>query len=450
MSQDKGNRPSEQGAEVHARLLAEACYQYLKPLLRALDQLLDRRLVLTCLLLIEALVMHRHRNHGLLLSELGGYLSSPAHAPAGTKRLSRLLHATGWTAQALVAFVWQRAEERVQALVQQAETVLLIWDESVLEKPESLHLEGLSPVRSRKAARLKRIKPGYYNPPGGRPVCVPGWHWLAVLVCGLRGPVTLANLRWWATRGPHASDKRREETAVLAAVQAQWGARVVHIWDRGFAGQPWLDAACAHGARFVLRWPKRYHLLTVQGQNLPAWHLTRGMRSWEHRLLWDARRRCQRKTGVVAVPVYDLQRHPNLWLVVARAGAGREPWYLLTNEPILCAADAWQCVFRYARRWQVEMMIRFSKSELAMESPRVRSWDGCRKLLGLVALVYAFLLTLLVPWMEPLRTWLLQHYCHRTGQRGRVTSTPLYRLRLALATLWLAHPPPLLHPLSSG
>jgi len=48
----------------------------------------------------------------------------------------------------------------------EGKTALVIWDESVIEKPESIALEGLGPVRSSKAARLKRIKPGYYNPPG--------------------------------------------------------------------------------------------------------------------------------------------------------------------------------------------------------------------------------------------------------------------------------------------
>lgn len=136
--------------------------------------------------------------------------------------------------------------------------------------------------------------------------------------------------------------------------------------------------------------------------------------------------------------------------MVARPGKGREPWYLLTNELITCAEDAWRIVFIYARRWQVEMAIRFNKCELGMESPRLRSWDSCRKLLGLLAVTYAFLLTLLAPALNALRAWLLRVGCHRTGKRGRESSTPLYRLRLALATLWLAHPPPLLHPLNSG
>ena len=59
-------------------------------------------------------------------------------------------------------------------LEEQDEMALAILDESVLEKPESIPLEGLCSVRSGKASHLKRIKPDYYNPPAGPPVFVPG------------------------------------------------------------------------------------------------------------------------------------------------------------------------------------------------------------------------------------------------------------------------------------
>jgi hypothetical protein len=67
---------------------------------------------------------------------------------------------------------------------------------------------------------------------------------------------------------------------------------------------------------------------------------------------------------VVAVPVQDPTYDQPLWLVVARRGQGQEPWYLLTNEPIRSIEDAWRIVLAYARRWQVEMVLRFSKSDL--------------------------------------------------------------------------------------
>jgi hypothetical protein len=293
----------------------------------------------------------------------------------------------------------------------------VVWDESVIEKPESLHLEGLCAVRSSKAGRLKRIKPSYFNPPGGRPIFVPGYHWLQVLVTGMEGPLTLANMQ-------------------------RWGQQVLHIWDRGFSGAPWLELSYVHVVRFVRRWPKHYLLLDELGQERKAWQITRGKRSWGHRMLWDARRRCQRKTGIIAMPVFDKTYHLPLWLVVARPGQGREPWYLLTHEPIRSPQDAWQIVLAYARRWNVEMSIRFDRSELAFESPRLHHWESQKRLLLIATLAYAFLLSLLP--LDRLVKWLLRNGCHRTGKWSFTVKTPLYRLRSALSRLWLTHPPPLL------
>jgi hypothetical protein len=152
---------------LRSALLADRCYAFLRPLLLELNRVLDRRLVQTLLGLVLAIVRYRHPTHGLLLSELGGYLLSPTHAPAGTKRLSRLLHSARWSARSLAQFFWHQADQHIQTLQAQADWSLVIWDESVLEKAESLTLEGLGPVRSPRAARLRRIKPGYFNPPGG-------------------------------------------------------------------------------------------------------------------------------------------------------------------------------------------------------------------------------------------------------------------------------------------
>jgi hypothetical protein len=434
----------------YASTLGDALYLFLRPLLVQLHRQVDRRLVQTCLTAVSALLMHRHRNLGLVLSELGSFIASPAQAPAGTKRLSRLLHSPRWTAALIEDFLWTGAHARVEELVQAQNTPLVIWDESVLEKSESLKLEGLGPVRSTKAVRLRRIKPGYFNPPGGRPVMVPGWHWLAVLVLGRQGPPTLATLRVWTTRGDHTQAQREVERQVLSQVWQRWGRQVLHVWDRGFASYPWLRAAFVYQTRFIVRWPKRQHLRGLHGQVQPAWQLTRGKRSWDHRLLWDARRRTWRQVGVIAVPVYELATDRKLWLVVARPGPGREPWYLVTTEEVDSVAAAWRIVLAYARRWQVEMAIRFDKCELGWESLRVRDWEVQHKLLGLAALAYAFLLSLLTGLFEPVREFLLTCWCARTGKRSRLATAPLYRLRSALSRLWLAHPPPALLGLSSG
>jgi hypothetical protein len=219
---------------------------------------------------------------------------------------------------------------------------------------------------------------------------------------------------------------------------ARWPGRVCQVFDRGFAGRPWLSVLFERDVGFILRWPGRVKREEVGGQRRNAWPFVRGKRAWDHRLLWDARRHCFRQTGILAVPVWD-EGHSQV-LVVARRGGGQPPWYLLTNEPVATVEELWRIVLRYARRWQLEMIWRYGKTELAMESPRVWTWERRQKLLLLASLASAFLISLLDPAVEFLRTWLLAQWCHRTGKRSREVPTPLYRLRSVLSRLWLAYP----------
>ena len=413
---------------------------FVSPLLQWLDAQIDKRLVRTFLLTLQAILMLRHTRYGLLLSELGAYILSADQAPAGTKRLSNLLRSPKWTYSLIERFLWHRAQEHLDTLVAADKTALVIWDESVIEKPESIALEGLGPVRSSKAARLRRIKPGYFNPPGGPPVFVPGMQWVSLIVSGLEGIPSLAAMRWWTNRGPLHSDKRTEETKLLGQCAQQWGKKVVHVWDRGFAGAPWIGFALEQQVRFILRWPGRLKLVDEKGHR-NAWRITQGKRSQDYRQIWDAPRNCSRKTGIVVVPVTHIEFDQPLWLVVCRPGKGRQPWYLLTNEPIDTPEEAWRIVFAYARRWQIEMTYRYSKTELAMESPRLWSWERRLKLLFLATLAYAFLLSLLRLACPELVEELLRNWCHRTGKRYRQFAIPLYRLRSALSRLWLTYRP---------
>lgn len=156
----------EVGPQV-AQELGQRLEEFLSPLLAQLDEQIDKRLVRTFFKTIQVVLEFRHRSVGLLLSELGAYLISPDQAPAGTKRLSNLLRCGKWAYGLIEQFLWQRADQRVNELVVAEEEILAIWDESVLEKAESLKREGLCAVRSSKASRLKQIKPGFFNPPGG-------------------------------------------------------------------------------------------------------------------------------------------------------------------------------------------------------------------------------------------------------------------------------------------
>lgn len=425
-----------------AHTFRERLKGYLAPLLARLDEQLDSRLVRTLGATVEVLLQHRNGSSGLLLSELGAFLTPPGQAPAGTKRLSNLLRSKRWSADLLAEYLWERAQRQLLDWISQERDPTAIWDESVWEKPESIALEGLGSVVSARAKRLKRIRKGYYDPPGGPPVIVPGLNWLGLLLFGVGGPPVLAAMRWWTNRGERAEEKREVERSLLKRCAAAWGKSVLHVFDRGFAGAPWLEALAGSDARFVMRWPKKYVLQNLLGRSASAWRLVKGKKTRQSRQVFDSRTRQWRPRGVLAIPV----RHPAypgpLWLVVSRRSRGQEPWYLLTNELADTPAAMWKVVFAYARRWQIEMTWRFGKTELAMQSPRLWFWDNRLKLLLIVSLAYAFLLTLLDPLLKPLRDALLQRFCHRTGKRSRETPTPLYRIRTALSFLWLYTRPP--------
>jgi hypothetical protein len=425
--------PERQERATPAPQLDAALTQFLTPLLVRLDVWLDARVVRTAYDVVVTIIRWRHSTLGLLLSELGGYLMPPGQAPAGAKRIGTLVRSDRWQSRWIDEHLWQQAEQRVQT----GEATVVVWDESVWEKPETVMHTEFGSVRSSVAARLKHIRPGYYQPPTGRPICVPGLSWLGLLVVGTSGPPTVAAWRWWSNRGTLASNRRQQERQMLTSCQTAWGRRVIHCFDRGFAGGPWLTTLIVHDARFILRWPTGYKLVDAQGQKRLAWQITRGKRSRATRMI---RRQGQRVTlGLYWCPVHHPDVAVPLWLVVSRRGKGQRPWYLLTNESITTADEALAVVLGYARRWQVEMAWRFCKSELAFESPRCWSWEADRKLLMLASLAYAFLLSLLL--LPPLVADLLQHWCHRTGTRCQQSLAPLYRLRSAVGRLWDAYPP---------
>ncbi|MET3542860.1 hypothetical protein ABID22_003597, partial [Pontibacter aydingkolensis] len=135
-----------------ARFFSRRLEEFLAPFLLLLDRLLDRRLVSTFSGLCQALVRHRNRPSGLLLSELGGVLLSGEKAPAGTKRISNLLRSPKWLARLIVDYLTDGARLYVDKLLEVKHGLpLLLWDESVQEKTESLQSQGLCAVRSTKA-----------------------------------------------------------------------------------------------------------------------------------------------------------------------------------------------------------------------------------------------------------------------------------------------------------
>lgn len=425
-----------QGGSQHLLSLLEA---FLMPFLHVLDEALDKRLVRTFLQCLVAIIRGRNNAQVLWLSELGSYLdgygAEACSAAAGTKRVGKLLRSVKWTADLIERYLLEKADEEVQKLKALKQQILCIWDDSVVEKAESEKGEGLGPVLSSKAKRRGRSKRGViFNWPATRPVRVIGMQWTAAVIVGMQGLPHVALSRWWTTKGVFAMRLRDAQEEALRVCIRKWGPVVLHVFDRGYASGYWLLLLLKYRARFVIRWIKRHEFLTGAGERKKLWQIGQGKKYRAHKEIRDT------NTGQ-KMPCdlwWTALRHPasghQLFLVKARVKKG--VMYLVTNETVQTEAQAWEIFFSYRRRWQIETSFRYGKCELALECPRLWSLEARLKLLNMVMLIYAFLLSLLDPVHTELIQALLRFKCHRTGKRCQNTPAPLYRLRWALSRLW--------------
>lgn len=426
--QNNSNQGSKAGASY---FLLRQVARYLQPLEQQLDQKIDKRLVRTFYDLFVSILIFRHTKMGLLLSELGAYICGPAHAPAGTKRISNLLRSKKWTHQIIDDYLFNRTRSRVHQLKQQDRRPLLLWDDSRIEKPESWFIQGLCSVFSTAAQRMMKIKRGFYVPPMGR-VCVPGFKWTAVMLSCVGGVPSVCQMSWWTTRGKFKDEGGNIVYRLLRLINSQLG-RLTHVMDRGYATSKMLEWLFDFKQDFIVRW-KKNHLLTHLEKGTKKTHLlARSFKGRASKIVNDKPRQKRKKVTIAWTAVTHAD-HPDeeLWLVIVRDKHNYNgPMYILTSLPVENRTQAWEIFFSYIHRWEVEQGFRVCKSELAIQSPRLWWWENRLKLLAIVALVYDFLLQIIRGW----RSWItgfLRNYCHRTGNRYRNASIPIYRLRIAI------------------
>lgn len=435
----------EQESQHVSQHMTKVLEEFLNPLLLDLDRFLDKRLVRTFLQCIVAIIRFRNSKQGLLLSELGAYLTGyqgfSENAAAGTKRISNLIRSLKWSIFHIDRYLLKEADREVVRLKEEKKRILCIWDGSVIEKPESSKIEGLAPVVSSKAKRLSRSRYGLlFNPGGGRPIRVMGMQWTTALISGLEGIPKVAAMNWWTTKGEYAQKQREKEEELLRTCIRQWGSSLLfHVFDRGYASGYWIGVLAKWQVKFVIRWIKKHIFLDASGHEKKLWEIGRGKKYRAHKEIRDTATGMKVAWDLWWTPVRHLKYAHQLYLVKARVKG--KVAYLITNEIVHSEDQAWAIFFSYKRRWQIETSFRYGKCELAMESPRVWSMENRQKLLGMVALVYTFFLYLLEPFYKELLSQLLHLKCHRTGKRCQEVLAPLYRLRWALSRLWNDHRP---------
>lgn len=411
-----------------------------RPLRQQLDAQIDKRLVRTFFDLLVVILMFRERRMGLLLSELGGYICGFDHAPAGTKRISNLLRSNKWSARQIDDFFFRRTLDRIARLRAAGRRPLLLWDDSRIEKHESWKLEGLCSVRSSKAKRLTRIRRGFFTPPTTR-ICVPGFNWTGVFLSHLGGVPSVCQMAWWTTRGRHKEDPDNIIYRLLRKVKAHLKEPLVHVMDRGYASERMLRYLFTFEQDFIIRWTKNQLLQHAEKGCKQTHRLSRSFPGKASKIVWDKVRKNRKRVTIAWAEVrhLDFLQQP-LYLVIVRDKKNyNSPMYILTSLPVQQAKQAWEICFSYLHRWEAEQGFRFLKAEMGLESPRLWFWDNRQKLMAIVTLAYDFLLRMMTDWKSWVQPF-LRYWCHRTGERYRNASIPLYRLRMAisicLTVLW--------------
>ena len=421
---------SEKKRDASSFLLHQA-NGYIRPIEEQLNSKIDKRLVRTFYDLFISILIFRHTKMGLLLSELGAYICGPAHGPAGTKRISNLLRSKKWTHQVIDTYLFTRTAHRVEQLRHQGRRALLLWDDSRIEKPESWFIQGLCSVYSTTAQRMMKIKRGFFHPPMNR-VCVPGFKWTAVMLSCIGGIPSVCQMSWWTTRGKFKEHGSNIVYRLLKLIHNNLG-RLTHVLDRGYATTKMLEWLFDFDQDFIIRWKKNHLLEHIQKGRKKTHLLARSFRAKASKIVQDkARKKTKRITIAWCEVTHSDYPDEELWLVIARDKHNyNSPMYILTSIEVDNRDVAWEVFFSYIHRWEVEQGFRVCKSELAIQSPRLWWWENRLKLLAIVALVYDFLLQLIRGW----KGWIplfFKQWCHRTGNRYRNASIPIYRLRIAI------------------
>lgn len=407
--------------------------KYLSSIQKELSQQIDERYVQTFYNLFIAILMLRNRPMGLLLSELGGYIAGFKSAPAGTKRIGRLLGCKKWTHGFVDNFFFNRSKQRIENLKTNKKRPLLLWDDSRIEKSESSFLGGLCSVFSSKAQRLTRVRPGFFSPPGKR-IYTSGYKWTGVMLSALGEVPSVFNMTWWTTRGIHKEHGTNIVYRMLKKIHQEIGSIGLNIFDRGYANANMLEWLIKFEQNFLTRWVSNHKFIDEHGELRKIYNIARSYKAKGSKQVKDKERKKLKTISIAWAAV----KHPEfpdkqLYLVIIRdKNYSNSPMYLITSIPITDKQTAWEMCFSYIHRWEIEQSFRCCKSELSMESPRLWFFDRTLKLLAIVALVYDFLLRMLGNW-KPWTRQLFSSWCHRTGNRHRNAAIPIYRLRAAIS-----------------
>jgi hypothetical protein len=402
--------------ELTARFAAE-----IAPLLTQLGTAMERRLVRSVREALVAILVHPRPSQALMLTT---FAEQSPHRPRllhTVKRFYRLLHHPNFSAQTVERWLLQRG---CQGWDPGADELVLI-DGSELIKPYGVRMEYLARV------------PNPLSKQGGSKTMPGYWLLAAVRTTLTKGMAQILGWQLYSTRQPGCRSENRTTEQFLDHLLARVGRQAVLVMDRGFGRFALLGHLAAQQARFVVRLTaKRDFGVDDEGMIHLALLAYRLPLVYE-RVVYDPLQKQEVLARYGFRRVHRAGIAGELTLVVQWLADIEEPWLLLTNEPVHREADAWRIVQIYWRRMEVEQTFRFLKSEVGLDSFRVREFAAIERMVALGMVIYAFLIALLhtggtlVSTLCQLTRWL--------GLKGEKETA--YKLRWGINRLLTCLPP---------
>ena len=130
---------------------------------------------------------------------------------------------------------------------------------------------------------------------------------------------------------------------MLRTCVRKWGDLLVHVFDRGYASGPWIQLLQSLRVKFVIRWIKKQYSFAANGSEKKLWQLGPGKKYCEHKLIADRQSGVKLPGAMWWAPVRHASYASQLY--VGKVRVRQKVWYLITNEPVRTAEQAWEIVF---------------------------------------------------------------------------------------------------------
>jgi hypothetical protein len=394
---------------------------YVAPLLARLAHQMDRRLVHSVQQALVAILVHPRPSQALMLTTFAEQSPHRERLIHTVKRFYRLLHHPRFQAPTVRRWLVERGSERWDPAADE----LVLIDGSELIKPYAVRMEHLARV------------PNPLTKQGG-PKTMPGYLLLAAVRTTLaKGMAQVLDWRVWSTREPGFRSENQVTQQFLDRLVARVGRQAVLVMDRGFGRFSLLGHLAGLGGRFVVRVTSRRDFEVDEEGMIHLDLLAYRLPLVYERVVYDPLRKADVLARYGFRRVHRKGIVGELTLVVQWLADIPEPWLLLTNEPVHREGDAWRIVQCYWRRMEIEQTFRYLKSEVGLESFRVREVAAIERMVALGMVIYAFLIELLDEH-GPLVSML----CRLTRWLGLKTEKQTaYKLRWGINRLLTALPP---------